>query len=207
MTIYTETFQACIDADFAPIGLDEPYRGFCVLCVAHETGLMIDCRIMDSRMENVSMQIDDGLISGWNPEIREDNNKSLLTQGINNFNGVEMFKVFTVGIDKDIRINQIYGQDIPRKACPGQGLVCLYDRDERLEFSSEEFSSLFFVMVLFSFSDKRRSLLLHQAFQEASYLKCSLSFFVLLLASALFNPMFIVYLKLTKRMRLVNYWG
>ncbi|MBI5196249.1 MAG: hypothetical protein HZA10_07995 [Nitrospirae bacterium] len=28
MTIYTETFQTRIDTDFAPIGLDEPYRVF-----------------------------------------------------------------------------------------------------------------------------------------------------------------------------------
>jgi hypothetical protein len=33
MTIYTETFQARTDTDFAPIGLDEPYRVFTPLAL------------------------------------------------------------------------------------------------------------------------------------------------------------------------------
>lgn len=312
---------------------------FRVSGVTPETRLMNDCRRMEDRIVDLSMQMEDGLISGWNPEIQKPYRvfisearlalrgecesvclcgNSLAGQGIDNFYRVKMFKVFTVsgvnsldaiikhcsnkkiikdglrfgavlfykpdyginsfrkgsnnldiiilfikfdevfcfygrqgtfdpsfirdngiefnkvldgndrfyfsgyslfnngftrsmefgilvvGIDKDIRINQIYGQDIPRKACPGQGLACLYDRDERLEFSSEEFSSLLFVMVLFSFSDTRQSQLALQLFREEGFLKCSLSFSVSQLASALFNPLLMIYLKLTKILSLVN---
>lgn len=81
----------------------------------------------------------------------------LLRQGIDNFNGIKMFKVFTIGINKDVGINQICGQDIHRRAFLCQMPLLLRDRDERL-VSLKAVSFLPFAIACFSFSDIRQIL-------------------------------------------------
>ena len=119
-------------------------------------------------------------------------------------NGMKL-RVLIIGVNKDIGINQIYGQGIHCRVFPYQALVCLYARGGKPESSGWELSLLLFALVCSSFSDIRQSLLVHQSFLKADFLIYPSPFFVFQLVLALFqSPIFMFYLKLTEKVDLVN---
>src|SRR3989304_3160811 len=123
----------------------------------------------------------------------------------NSFTNGMKWRILIVGINKDIGINQICGQDVHRRDSPCQMPLLLCDRDGRL-VSLKVSSFLPFVMVCFFSSNVRQNLISLQPVQGAESLRCLLSFFVFQLLLALFQPsVYRIYLKISRKDKFSQY--
>ena len=147
------------------------------------------CLLWGQRIFDSSFVSDDGI--EFNEVLNGDDCGYLALNrfGDNGFADGMEFGILIVGIDKDVCINQAFGQDGPRIAYFCQLPVFLLCQDGIPELSEELFLP-YFSFVLFSFSSTRQNLLFRQPSQEEDLRGDQLYVFVSLQVMALLYSLF-----------------